>query len=555
MTVERVIRDDARGRARARPSASRRRAGGARPHRPTLTGVRPRRAERPPMEGKPLVDWDWIVRPPRRRRRRGLAQHLQLTAHPGRCSASSISLFLAIWAVRQPRVYGPVHAVSGHPVHDPEPGGLRVPPADLRALAADRDHPAHDLHAAHPRAQQRRRGSGRCRRRPRGRRGHGLHAPRAAAPRRAAAGGPADDRRRPAGGRDHDRPRDRRVRSSATRSAGSASSSPRGSRRSSRRRSTSGAVAVDRARLRRRLPARSGLERRADAVGPGPGGTRLMPDVIGFLADPANWPGPTGIPTRLARAPLDLPARGRAPPPPIGLPIGLYIGHTGRFANARDQPRQHRPGHPVVRADGHRSCRSRWPGADDRLRPGLGLTFLPIFIAMTLLAIPPILVGAYAGLREVDRDLDRGRPRDGHARAPDPAPASRSPSRPRSSSAASGRRRCRSSPRRRSGRSSRAAAWAGSSSTASPGSEPDMLFAGAVLVTVLALIVRRRPRRRPAGRHAARPPRRWRDATAGADGRDRRRSGDARCTCPELTRPMADTRRERLVRYADRRSA
>ena len=37
--------------------------------------------------------------------------------------------------------------------------------------------------------------------------------------------------------------------------------------------------------------------------------------------------------------------------------------------------------------------------------PDLGLTFLPIFLAMTLLAIPPILVATYAGLREVDRDL------------------------------------------------------------------------------------------------------------------------------------------------------
>jgi osmoprotectant transport system permease protein len=35
----------------------------------------------------------------------------------------------------------------------------------------------------------------------------------------------------------------------------------------------------------------------------------------------------------------------------------------------------------------------------------LGLTFIPVFGAMLLLAIPPILVAAYAGVREVDRDL------------------------------------------------------------------------------------------------------------------------------------------------------
>jgi osmoprotectant transport system permease protein len=37
--------------------------------------------------------------------------------------------------------------------------------------------------------------------------------------------------------------------------------------------------------------------------------------------------------------------------------------------------------------------------------PEVGLRFIPIFLAMLLLAIPPILVAAYAGLRAVDRDL------------------------------------------------------------------------------------------------------------------------------------------------------
>ncbi len=37
--------------------------------------------------------------------------------------------------------------------------------------------------------------------------------------------------------------------------------------------------------------------------------------------------------------------------------------------------------------------------------PDIGLNLVPTFLAMVLLAIPPILVNAYAGLREVDRDL------------------------------------------------------------------------------------------------------------------------------------------------------
>ena len=39
------------------------------------------------------------------------------------------------------------------------------------------------------------------------------------------------------------------------------------------------------------------------------------------------------------------------------------------------------------------------------ISPQYGLAVIPTFLAMTLLAIPPILVNTYAALREVDRDL------------------------------------------------------------------------------------------------------------------------------------------------------
>ena len=97
--------------------------------------------------------------------------------------------------------------------------------------------------------------------------------------------------------------------------------------------------------------------------------------------------------------------------------------------------------------------------------PAFGLDSLPIFLAMTLLAIPPILVGAYAGLRVGRPRPHRGRPRDGPARAPDPARHRDARSPRRSSSAASGPRRSRSSRPRRSAPSCPAAGSAGSSST------------------------------------------------------------------------------------------
>lgn len=63
------------------------------------------------IEGKPLIDFEWIfshidsiaVR---------IVQHLQLTVLP-LVIGIVISLVLAVWAVRQPRAYGPITAVTG----------------------------------------------------------------------------------------------------------------------------------------------------------------------------------------------------------------------------------------------------------------------------------------------------------------------------------------------------------------------------------------------------------------------------------------------------------
>ena len=105
----------------------------------------------------------------------------------------------------------PGHRGHRDPVHDPVPRRVRAARPDLRVLDAGRVHPADHVHAADPVPQHRRRVPGRPERGARGGRRHGLPAARAAAPRRAAARGAADDHRRPAGGRDADRPRDGRV--------------------------------------------------------------------------------------------------------------------------------------------------------------------------------------------------------------------------------------------------------------------------------------------------------------------------------------------------------
>lgn len=63
------------------------------------------------IEGRPLIDWGWIV-DHLDDIAESILQHLQLTIVP-LILGFFISLVLAVWAVRQPRVYGPVTAVTG----------------------------------------------------------------------------------------------------------------------------------------------------------------------------------------------------------------------------------------------------------------------------------------------------------------------------------------------------------------------------------------------------------------------------------------------------------
>jgi len=63
------------------------------------------------MEGKPLIDFAWIYGHLDDVATRTI-QHLVLTLIPV-CLGFVIALFLAIWVVRQPRIYGPMLAVSG----------------------------------------------------------------------------------------------------------------------------------------------------------------------------------------------------------------------------------------------------------------------------------------------------------------------------------------------------------------------------------------------------------------------------------------------------------
>jgi len=110
---------------------------------------------------------------------------------------------------------------------------------------------------------------------------------------------------------------------------------------------------------------------------------------LDWLFNPDHWTGPTGIPTRILEH-LGYTALTVVVAAAIAVPIGAVIGHTGRgtFLIA---------------------------GLSNGLRalPELGLLtllvlltyvgLLPVVISLVILALPPILAGTYAGVRNVDR--------------------------------------------------------------------------------------------------------------------------------------------------------
>ena len=219
----------------------------------------------------------------------------------------------------------------------------------------------------------------------------GYTPPAAAAARRAAARRAADHRRHPARERLDDRARDDHRRSSGDTFGGLGFFISEGLQTFFPTEILLGAVPVG--RCSRSSPT-SLLVRVQRRVTPW---ARDRARAGGALMDRDSSPGsptrPTGrarpgIPIRLVEHLAICRRRRSSSATLIALPIGLSIGHTGRGADGRDQPRQHRPGDPVARGHRHRRCRSRCScSTRARARPASRRSS-----RWSLLAIPPILV-------------------------------------------------------------------------------------------------------------------------------------------------------------------
>ena len=117
----------------------------------------------------------------------------------------------------------------------------------------------------------------------------------------------------------------------------------------------------------------------------------VVNQVLGWLTDPAHWSGTEGIPVRTLQH-LGYSLLATAIAAAIALPIGVLIGHTGRGA---------------VFAVNLTNL--------GRAIPTLGIIILvfilagfgivPVLVALTALAVPPIVTNSYVGVRSVDPEV------------------------------------------------------------------------------------------------------------------------------------------------------
>jgi osmoprotectant transport system permease protein len=110
--------------------------------------------------------------------------------------------------------------------------------------------------------------------------------------------------------------------------------------------------------------------------------------IFGWLFDPTHWAGPTGVPQRLVEH-LGYTALTLLIALVIAVPLGAWIGHTDKG------------GFLVVGlANGLRALPTL--GLLVLLVGAIGIGLTGPLVALVVLAVPPILAGTYAGVRNVD---------------------------------------------------------------------------------------------------------------------------------------------------------
>jgi osmoprotectant transport system permease protein len=122
-------------------------------------------------------------------------------------------------------------------------------------------------------------------------------------------------------------------------------------------------------------------------------------EVIDWFADPANWQGPDGVPTRLAEH-LLLTVTSMGIAMALALPLAFWLGHIGRGGALAVNVTNIGRAVPTFAVLAVLSVAL----GSQKLGP-YGRAALPTLIALVLFALPPLVTNTYVGMREVDRDV------------------------------------------------------------------------------------------------------------------------------------------------------
>lgn len=110
--------------------------------------------------------------------------------------------------------------------------------------------------------------------------------------------------------------------------------------------------------------------------------------MLGYLLDPANWTGPSGIGMRIAEH-LLYTAAAILLAAVIAIPLGILVGHTRR-------------GDALVAGVGNAARAIPTLGLLVLIVLLMGTGLLPVVLALAVLAVPPILLATAAGVRGAD---------------------------------------------------------------------------------------------------------------------------------------------------------
>jgi osmoprotectant transport system permease protein len=122
----------------------------------------------------------------------------------------------------------------------------------------------------------------------------------------------------------------------------------------------------------------------------------LLADVLAWFIDPDNWQGSAGIPNRTLEH-MRLSALATAVAMALAVPSGVLLGHSGRgglIAVSVVNIGRAIPSFAIVAL-----------ALPFSIRAGLGIGFWPTFLALVLLALPPIFTNSFTAVRSVAAEV------------------------------------------------------------------------------------------------------------------------------------------------------